>query len=120
MFIYSPATRGNGRTLLPSTRLAGVEEDAARDRVRKIQTQADNADGCSLPDGSETWVVVRTAGPLVYRKLIAAKTFEPLGFRSFESARRAHHLQNPQNRQWSRVVTGSLIGPLAGWGKWDL
>ena len=33
-------------------------------------------DGCSLPDGSETWVVVRTAGPLVYRKLIAAKTFE--------------------------------------------
>ena len=34
-------------------------------------------DGCSLPDGSETWVVVRTAGPVVYRKLIAAKTFEP-------------------------------------------
>src|SRR4249920_1058022 len=34
-----------------------------------------------------------------------------------ESARRAHHLQNPQNRPWSRFVTGSLISPLAGWGR---
>ena len=31
-----------------------------------------------------------------------------------ESARRAHHLQNPQNRPWYRFVTGSLISPLAG------
>ena len=48
-------------------------------------------EGCSLPDGSAT-------SPEL-------------------SARRAHHLQNPQNRPWYRFVTGSLIGPFAGFGE---
>src|SRR3974390_2546410 len=67
----------------------------------------------------ETWVVVRTAGPRVYRKLIAAKTFEAHWFSAdnVESARRAHHLQNPQNRPWYRFCNRLADRPLGGIGE---
>jgi hypothetical protein len=80
-------------------------------------------DGCSLPDGSgKSRRNLDRSATRVYRKLIAAKTFEPHWFSAdnVESARRAHHLQNPQNRPWYRFCNRLADRPLGGMGgEWD-